>query len=77
MSDQRQQRFSGHVHEVVDLDRQGASLEAIVARVATFDVEVDERAAFLQLACSLRGSSRARRDPHQPRAFTRAAAGAR
>lgn len=62
MDDPQKSSFARHVHEVVDLDAQGAPYEAIEARVDAMQIDREERSALWSLTSSL---------AHGPRTPTR------
>lgn len=67
-SDTRTGRFAAHVHEVVDLDAHGASLETIEARVDSMVADREEQSALSLLASSLRNGAHTHRGaPNEPR----------
>jgi hypothetical protein len=61
MSDPGRTSFAEHVHEIVVLARQGAPRKSIRARVDSMHLDLDEHAALLALAESLRESGQPRR----------------
>jgi hypothetical protein len=54
VDDPRTSSFAAHVHEVVDLDKHGASLEAVEASIDSMPIDVEESSALWLLAWSLR-----------------------
>ena len=61
MSDPGTNNFAALVHEMLVLAEQGASRKSIRARVDSMHLELDEHAALLALAESMRDGSRPRR----------------
>lgn len=60
MSD-TQTAFAAHVHEVVDLDAHGATLEAIEEHLDAMPLDQEEESALWLLAYSLRNGAHAHR----------------
>jgi hypothetical protein len=58
--------FAAHVHQVVDLDGQGASIAAVETHIDSMDLDMQEEAALCLLASSLHNAPGTRRVVNTP-----------